>query len=190
MTTIETDIKKCIPILQASGIILYPTDTIWGIGCNALDEVAIEKIYTLKNRPKEKSFIVLLAEARDIFQYVAAPPPDIIDILESFDRPTTVVYSSPLGFPESLLAADGSLAIRVTTDPFCKTLLKRLKLPLVSTSANISNQPSPASFEMIDMEIQNAVDYVVKHRQDDKTPRSSSAIVRITDDGSVKVLRP
>src|ERR1700744_1017266 len=101
MVDFENDIKNCIQVLENGGTILYPTDTVWGLGCDALNEAAIEKVFALKQRPKEKSLIVLLAEAKDILQYVAAPHPDIISILENFERPTTVIYEGALGFPDN-----------------------------------------------------------------------------------------
>lgn len=189
MTDFEEDIRSCINALNNGGVILYPTDTIWGLGCDALNEAAIEQIFTIKQRPKHKAMIVLLAEAKDILQYVAAPHPDIIDITESFDRPTTVIYNNALGFPENLLNEDGSIGIRVTTDPFCKALIKRLKKPLVSTSANISGRPSPQHFKEIDTDIIEAVDYTVKYRRDDTTPKLPSRIVRFTDNDEMEIIR-
>lgn len=186
----EQDIKNCINAINLGGTILYPTDTIWGIGCDATNEQAIEKVFAIKQRPKEKSLIVLLAEARSIIEYVAAPPPDIIDILEQFDRPTTVIYQGALGFPANAVHADGSIAIRVTNDPFCKALIKRMQLPLVSTSANLSGAPAPADFDDIAPEVKNGVDYVVKYRQNDKVRHAPSRLVRITDAGDIEIIRP
>ena len=176
-------------VLTEGGVILYPTDTVWGLGCDALDELAVEKVFTVKQRPKEKSMIVLLAEARDILQYVAAPHPDIIAIVESFEQPTTVVYENGLGFADNVVSKDGSIAIRVTTDPFCKALIKRFRKPIVSTSANISGRPTPAIFSMVEQEIISGADYTVQHRQDDTSIRSSSRLVRINDDGTLDILR-
>jgi L-threonylcarbamoyladenylate synthase len=185
----EEDVKNCVAALQAGNTILYPTDTIWGIGCDALNKDAIEKVYTLKNRPKEKSLIVLLAEAKDIFQYVAAPHPDIISILESFTEPTTIIYEGALDFPDNVVNEDGSIAIRVTSDPFCKSLVKRFGGPIVSTSANFSGQPAPAFFKQIDKEIITNADYVVHYRQDDATPRKPSRLARIEVDSTVSYIR-
>ena len=185
----ENDIKNCIQTLQNGGVILYPTDTVWGLGCDAFNESGVEKIFSLKQRPKEKGMIILLAESRDVLQYVAAPPPDIIAIVESFDKPTTVIYENALGFPQNLVNTDGSIAIRVTTDPFCKALIKRFRRPIVSTSANISGQPTPSIFTMIDTVIINNVDYVVKYRSDDNTIRDASRLVRVNDDGEIEILR-
>lgn len=186
----EQDIKNCIKALEAGGVVLYPTDTVWGLGCDALNEQAIDKIFTVKKRPRDKSLIILLADARDILQYIAAPPPDIIDMIGRFAKPTTVIYNGALGFPDNLVHEDGSIAIRVTTDPFCKALIKRFQKPIVSTSANFSGEPTPATFDMINKELIASVDYTVQYRQDDRVPRQSSQLVRIDDEGNMEVLRP
>ena len=185
----EDEIKKCINVLKVGGIILYPTDTVWGIGCDALNINAIEKIYTIKHRPKDKSMIVLLAEARDILNYVAIPPPDIISIIENFETPTSVIYDNVLGFPEQIVKNDGSLAIRITNDIFCKALIKRYKRPIVSTSANISGRMAPTFFKDIDKEIKDNMDYIVQYRQNDIEYRKPSRLVKINDDGILTVLR-
>lgn len=189
MVELEQDIRDSVNTLQHGGTILYPTDTVWGIGCDALNKVAVERVIKLKMRPTEKSFIVLLAEARDILQYVATPPPDIISILENFNEPTTVIYQNAVGFPDNVVNADGSIAIRVTADLFCKALIKRLRKPIISTSANISGQPSPAIFSMVDPLIISHVDYVVNHRQEDKTKHNPSRIVKISDEGVIEMIR-
>ncbi|XZF16670.1 L-threonylcarbamoyladenylate synthase [Chitinophagaceae bacterium MMS25-I14] len=185
----EYDIKNCIRTLEEGGTILYPTDTVWGVGCDALNKAAVERVFALKQRPKEKSLIILLADARDIIQYVAAPPPDIIGIVESFTAPTTVIYEGAIGFPENLVHEDGSIAIRVTDDPFCKALIKRLQRPLVSTSANLSGQPTPAFFNQVPEEIQKGAGYVVQYRQEDVTERTPSQIIRIDDEGNITRIR-
>lgn len=189
MVDFEVDIKNAVTVLQQGGTILYPTDTVWGIGCSALHEVAIDKVFAIKQRPQEKALIVLLAEAKDVLQYVAAPPPDIIAIIESFEVPTTVIYKDALGFPDNAVHEDGSIAIRVTTDPFCKALIKRLQQPLVSTSANISGMPAPAIFSGIDKRLLSQVDYVVRYRQNDTVARQPSQIIRIHEDESWERLR-
>ncbi len=186
---LENDIKQCIAVLQQGGTILYPTDTVWGLGCDALNAAAVDKIFAIKQRPREKSMIILLADARDVLQYVAAPPPDIIAIIEGFTSPTTVIYSNALGFPDNVVNKDGSIAIRVTNDPFCKALIKRIRKPLVSTSANISGEPTPAIYKMIAPSIIGGVDYVVKHRQDDDELRAPSRLIRMDDEGAIQVIR-
>ncbi len=190
MHDFEVDISNCVNTIRNRGIILYPTDTVWGLGCDATQAFAVDKIFALKQRPKEKSLVVLLAEARDILQYVAAPPPDIIDMVEQFDTPTTVIFDGALGFAENVIHDNGSIAIRVTTDPFCKALIKRLKKPLVSTSANLSGEPSPAIFSEINKIIIEGVDYCVHYRRNDNTPAKPSRIVRVNDEGELEIIRP
>ncbi|MBC7553407.1 MAG: threonylcarbamoyl-AMP synthase [Taibaiella sp.] len=189
MVDFENDIKNCVAVLQQGGVILYPTETVWGLGCDALNEAAVEKIFALKQRPKEKSLIVLVAEARDILQYVAAPHPDIIAMVEQFEVPTTVIYKNVLSFPANVVSSDGSLAIRVTTDPFCKALIKRYRKPIVTTSANISGAPTALIFEGISADITENVDYVVNWRKTDTTIKPPSRLVRINDDGGLEILR-
>ena len=185
----NTEVNNALSIVQEGGIILYPTDTIWGIGCNAENAAAISKIYQLKQRDDSKSLIILLAEAKDIFQYVANPHPDIVDMLNKFERPTTVIYEQAIGLPNNLVNADGTIAIRITKDPFCKMLIKRMKTPLVSTSANISGMPSPQSFTDISDEIKNGVDYIVQHRMDEVSNGLPSQILKIKEDGSIDYIR-
>lgn len=176
--------------LQSGGAILYPTDTVWGLGCDATDDAAADKIFAIKQRPREKSMIILLADARDILQYVAAPPPDIIAIVEAFDRPTTVIYENAINLADNVINADGSVAIRVTTDPFCKALIKRFRKPIVSTSANVSGEPTAPLYRNISPIIKNACDYVVNYRQDDETIHAPSRIIKVDDEGNVTVIRP
>jgi L-threonylcarbamoyladenylate synthase len=185
----NTEINKALEILNAGGLLLYPTDTIWGIGCDATNAAAIKRIYRLKQRDDAKSLIILLAEAKDIFKYVANPHPDIVGMISTFDRPTTVIYEQAIGLPDNLVNQDGSIAIRVTKDPFCKSLVKRLKKPLVSTSANISGQASPGSFAEIAQEIKDGVDYIADHRKEEKNA-AASRILRIKTDGSIDIIRP
>ena len=137
----EKDIEKCLKVLKADGLILYPTDTVWGIGCDATNEKAVEKIYALKKRSDEKAMIVLVADERDIMQHVAAPDLSLFDYLDKATKPTTVVYDGALGFADNLVAKDGSIAIRICKDEFCRQLIKRFRKPIVSTSANISGMP-------------------------------------------------
>jgi L-threonylcarbamoyladenylate synthase len=190
MHDFESDISNSINTINKGGIILYPTDTVWGLGCDATNEAAVSKIFDLKQRPREKSLVILLADARDILQYIAAPLPDIIAIVESFNTPTTVIYHGALGIAENAISENGTVAIRVTTDPFCKALIKRMQKPLVSTSANLSGQPTPAIFAAVDAAIVNGVDYAVQYRRSDDTPRTPSRIVRIGNDGEIEIIRP
>ena len=184
------DIEACIKVLQDGGLILYPTDTIWGIGCDATNEEAVAKIYKLKKRADEKSMIVLLAAEKDLLQYVTQPPPDIFDYLKEVSKPTTVIYEGVINLAGNLINKDGSIAIRIVKDEFCKQLIKRFRKPIVSTSANISGLPSPSNFNAVDTAIKNGVDYIVQHRQDDVTPTTPSTIVKWNADGSRHILRP
>ena len=158
-----------------------------GIGCDATNERAIDKIYQLKKRPPSKSMIILVAEERDVLQFVAGPDLRLFDYLKSAERPTTVIYESALGLPQNIINDDGSIAIRITDDPFCRHLIKRSRKPLVSTSANFSGHPSPATFAMIPQEIIEGVDYVVKYRQDDNEAREASSIIRWVNGAAVKI---
>lgn len=183
------EINDIVHILQNGGVILYPTDTIWGLGCDATNAEAVARIFAIKQRAANKSMIVLLPDEKSVLQYVADPHPDIVAILRSFTIPTTVVYDNAIGFAGNVPAADGSIGIRVTADPFCKTLLKRFKKPLVSTSANVSGSDSPRIFDEIAEELKGMVDYVVRYRQDDRMPAAPSAIVKIDGSGSLQRLR-
>lgn len=184
----EEDIKQCVEVLKAGGIILYPTDTIWGIGCDATNAKAVDKIYKLKKRDDSKALIVLAATERDVMQYTAAVDLSLFDYLETLAKPTTVIYESGLGFAENLLAADGSIAIRICKDTFCKALIKRFGKPIVSTSANISQEPTAPYFSAITNDIKEGVDYIVKYRQDDFSKALPSSIIRWKN-GAVEVIR-
>ena len=184
----EKDIEKCLEVLRRGGLILYPTDTVWGIGCDATNEKAIEKIYTLKKRSDEKAMIVLVADEKDIMQHVAAPDLSLFDYLETTAKPTTVIYEGALGFADNLTGIDGSVAIRICKDEFCRHLLKRFRKPIVSTSANISGSGTPKTFDEISQEIKNGVDYIVRYRQDDIVPAQPSSLIK-WDKGRVTVLR-
>lgn len=184
----ENDIEKCLEVLKGGGLILYPTDTVWGIGCDATNEKAVEKIYKLKKRSDEKAMIVLVADERDIMQYVAAPDLSLFDYLDKTTKPTTVVYEGALGFADNLVAKDGSIAIRICKDEFCKHLIKRFRKPIVSTSANFSGMPAPKNFNEIIENIKTGVDYVVQHKQKDETPAQPSSLIK-WDNGNITVLR-
>src|SRR5215217_1780706 len=134
----DTEVERALKVLQQGGVILYPTDTIWGLGCDATNEAAIQTIYAIKNRSDSKSLIILVADARDILQYVATPDPAVFDYIEQQERPTTIIFENAIALPGKLIAADGSIAIRVVKDAFCRHLIKRLRKPIVSTSANSS----------------------------------------------------
>ncbi len=184
------DIEECIKVLQSGGLILYPTDTIWGIGCDATNATAVEKIYQLKKRPDSKAMIILVADERDILTYVTQPDLKIFDYIKDIRKPTTVIYDGGTGLAENLISEDGSVGIRIVKEPFCKNLIKRFRKPIVSTSANISGYPSPLVFNDIDNAIKDHVDYIVQYRQDDLTAAAPSAIIKWKKDGSYTVIRP
>jgi L-threonylcarbamoyladenylate synthase len=184
----DIDIEQCLKVLKQGGIIVYPTDTVWGIGCDATNSLAAEKIIALKQRPAEKSFVVLVASERDVLQYVAAPDLAVFDYLDKAAKPTTVIYEHALGLAENVIAEDGSVAIRVCRDEFCKHLIKRFRKPIVSTSANLSGEPSPACFKEINDLIIRRVDYVVQHRQNEFLKAVPSSIIKWVN-GSVEVIR-
>lgn len=185
----EKDIEDCLKVLREGGIILYPTDTIWGIGCDATNAAAVEKIYSLKQRPDEKAMIVLVADESGILRHVAAPDLQLFDHLQTTTKPTTVIYEGAIGFADNLVAKDGSIAIRICNEIFCKHLIKRFRKPIVSTSANISGQASPKTFADISQEIKMGVDHIVNYRQDDITIAEPSSIIK-WENGKLTIIRP
>jgi L-threonylcarbamoyladenylate synthase len=185
----ENDILKCLEVLKSGGIILYPTDTIWGIGCDATNESAVKKIYELKRRPGEKSMIVLVADEKEVLRHVTQPDLEVFDYLEKTRKPTTVIYPGAIGFADSLVNQDGSIAIRICKSEFCRHLIKRFRTPVVSTSANFSGQPPPKNFTEISEEIKSNVDYVVQYGQDDKTSAEPSSLIK-WEKGKLIILRP
>ena len=182
------DLENCLNTLRNGGLILYPTDTIWGIGCDATDAAAVQKIYALKKRPETKSLIVLLANEKDLLRYVTQPDLQVLDYLRTVNKPTTVIYKDPVGLADNIISADGTIAIRIVKEEFCRHLIKRFRKPIVSTSANFSGQAAPANFDEIAPGIKQGVDYIVSYRQDDKTPKESSAVIK-WEKGAITVLR-
>ncbi|MHB1921946.1 MAG: L-threonylcarbamoyladenylate synthase [Chitinophagaceae bacterium] len=185
----EPDINACLDVLNRGGLILYPTDTVWGIGCDATNPEAIEKVYHLKKRDDHKSLIILMMDICGIEQYVQNLPLKVLEFLSFAKEPTTVIYERAFGLPARLLGQNQSIAIRLTSDPFCATLISRLGRPIVSTSANISGEPTPVIFKDISSEIKAGVDYVVGYRQEDSLRRKSSRIVRFDSDGHLEIIR-
>lgn len=183
------DVEKCLQVLEQGGLILYPTDTVWGIGCDATNARAVKKIYDLKQRAATKSMIVLLADERDILQYVAGVDLAVFDYLDHVQKPTTVIYDGAIGLADNLVNEDGSIAIRIVKEDFCRHLIKRFRKPIVSTSANLSGDPTPRNFAEIPAHIRVAVEYVVEYRQRDDSIAAPSAVVR-WENGEVTVIRP
>jgi L-threonylcarbamoyladenylate synthase len=184
----HSEIEKAIPILEAGGIILYPTDTIWGIGCDATNPSAIKKIYALKKRPDKKAMIILVADEKDIYKYVKDPSEKVFEYLKHAEKPTTVIYNNAINLPSELLSEDNSIAIRIVQDDFCKDLIREIGNPIVSTSANLSGDKSPFSFNEINEEIQSGVDYIVKYRTQE-VMHAASSIIRLNSAGAIEVIR-
>ena len=185
----KEEISKTLKVLNEGGLILYPTDTIWGIGCDATNSDAVKKIYDLKKRMDSKSMLVLVDNDETLNRYVDDIPEVAFELIEAADRPLTIIYDHPVGVAPNLLAEDGSLGIRITEDPFCRELCRRLRKPLVSTSANISGQKSPSNFSQISEEIKNGVDYVVEYRQNEQSASKPSNIIKLSDGGVIKIIR-
>jgi len=178
MTDFSIDIEQCLETLHKGGVILYPTDTIWGLGCDAANSSAIKKLIHIKGKPANKGLIVLLASERDVLQHVAAPDPEVFNYLDNTTKPTTVIYEHGLNVADEVLNEDGSIAIRIVKEDFCRHLIKRFKKPLVSTSANLHGKPSPQNFKGISSEIKNSVDYVVCFGQDNNIINPASSIIQ------------
>lgn len=183
------DIKVALAVLQKGGVILYPTDTIWGIGCDACNEEAVKKVYAIKNRNDSKSMLVLMENAALLDRYVDEVPDIAFDLIELTDKPLTIVYDGAKNLARNLVADDGSIGIRITTEAFSSELIRRFKRPLVSTSANRSGNPSPSCFDEIDQEIIDLVDYVVKYRQEDTHKATPSGIIKLGRGGEIKIIR-
>lgn len=184
----QIELEKALTVLKRGGIILYPTDTIWGIGCDATNAEAIDKIFALKNRKESKSMICLVSDFKMLQQYVEEIPEVAYDILKYATNPTTIIYDRPLRVAENVIANDNTLGIRVVRDPFCSKLIKKLKRPIVSTSANISTAATPKNFEEISKAILEGVDYIVNLPLQNKGTKPSS-IIKIGGDSTVKIIR-
>ncbi|MCD8178857.1 MAG: threonylcarbamoyl-AMP synthase [Tannerellaceae bacterium] len=183
------DIKKACEVLRSGGVILYPTDTIWGIGCDATNEDAVRKVYEIKQRTDSKALLVLMDNPARLQTYVEEVPDIAWDLIEASDKPLTIIYSKGKNLASNLLAEDGSIGIRITREPFSARLCERFRKPLVSTSANISGTPSPANFSEISGLIKERVDYIVEYRQDDYTKTTPSGIIRLERGGLFKIIR-
>jgi len=183
----EKDIQQSLEVLNKGGIILYPTDTVWGIGADATNPDAVEKIYALKKRPGSKAMIVLVADERDVLRYAASPDLAVFDYLQTVNKPTTVIYDGAIGLAHNLVAEDGSIAMRICKETFCKNLIKRFRKPIVSTSANFAGEDTPADFGQISIGIKSGVDYIVEYGRN-LTGIPSSVIK--WKNGEVVVIRP
>ena len=186
----QEDIERSLAVLSAGGLILYPTDTIWGIGCDATNEAAVTKVYQLKNREETKAMIVLMADEKSLLRYVASPDPMIPEYLKGTVKPTTIIYEGAIGLASNLIGVDGSIAIRLTGDEFCRHLIKRFRKPIVSTSANLSGDPAPGVYNDISESVKAGVDFIVRYRQNDPHPGLPSSIIRWVSFGKPVIIRP
>ena len=175
--------------MAAGGLILYPTDTIWGIGCDATNEEAVRRVYELKRRSDHKAMLILMDSSAKLNYYVQEVPDVAWDLIELADSPLTVIYNGARNVAPNLLAADGSVGIRITQEEFSHKLCERFRKPLVSTSANVSGDPSPANFSEISETIKAGVDYIVRYRQDDLSKAAPSHIIKLGAGGLVKIIR-
>jgi len=185
----ENDIEKSLKVLDEGGILLYPTDTIWGLGCDATNTKAVEKIYHIKSRAEAKSLIILIDHIDKLATYIEKVPDITSDLLESITNPVTIIYSNARKLAPNVIASDGTIAIRIVKDDFCAELIRRFGKPIVSTSANISGLEAPVIFSQVANEIKNSVDYIVAYKQDYFTRSKPSTIIRLRDDGMYTIIR-
>lgn len=182
-------INEAVKFLEAGGTILYPTDTIWGIGCDATNVRAVEKIYRIKVRDSSKSLIILVENIESLANYVGDIPEVAIDLMSRFKDPLTIIYPHARNLARNVVAEDGSIAVRIPRDPYCQALLKAFGKPITSTSANISGDPNPLTFGKISDKIKEMVNYVVKVQQQNISMPKPSSIVKVTADGDIQVIR-
>ncbi|NQD69125.1 threonylcarbamoyl-AMP synthase [Sphingobacterium shayense] len=185
----KEDLSQALDTLRNGGLILCPTDTIWGIGCDATNEEAVRKVYALKGRDSTKSMIILLHNDNQLTSYVREIPEVAYELIEYSSKPLTIVYSNAKNLAPNVIAEDGSIGIRIVNHPFCEQLLQRFRKPIVSTSANISGDRSPANFDEISQEIINGVDYVVQYGQDITVDGKSSTVMKLDPSGKFEFLR-
>jgi len=183
------DIMNALRVMRAGGVILYPTDTIWGLGCDATNALAVRKIFDIKQREDSKSLIILVNSVSMLERYVVNPPEVALQMAELSQKPLTIVYDRGRSLAEGVASADGSVGVRICNDPFCDELITAFRKPIVSTSANISGTDAPALFDEISEEVINAVDYVCLYKQYDRSRSSASSVIKVSGNGAVKILR-
>lgn len=186
----EEELKNALEVLRKGGSILYPTDTVWGLGCDARSKEAVNKIFKIKERAEYKSMVVLVCDDKMINRYVKEVPAIAWDLIEAAgDDPLTIIYPDGRMLAENIIAADGSVGIRIVKDEFCKNLIHKFGKPIVSTSANISGEPTPTSFTEIAEKVKNKVDYIVNLRQQEVNNPKPSTIIKVAMNGEVKIIR-
>lgn len=187
---LQDEVKKAVEVMRQGGVILYPTDTVWGIGCDATNEAAVRRVYEIKRREESKALICLVDSEARLQRYVRRVADVTWDMIELATRPLTIIFDAATGLAPNLLADDGTVAIRVTREEFSKELCYRFQKPVVSTSANISGEPTAQTFDEISDDIKSSVDYVVRYNQRCKEKHQPSSIVRINDNGEFTIIRP
>lgn len=185
----QEDIKNAIEVMKQGGVILYPTDTVWGIGCDATNAEAVAKVYKIKKRDDSKALICLVDSDARLQRYVRNVPNVAWDILDIATKPTTIILDGGINLAPNLIAEDGSIALRITKEPFSHELCYRFQKPLVSTSANISGEPAAANYNDISQELLDAVDYVCFSRRQEHKPHTPSSIIKLKEDGEVTIIR-
>lgn len=186
---LKREVENAAEVIRKSGVILYPTDTIWGIGCDATNARAVEKIYKIKKRKESKAMIILLDDADRLQNYMQSVPPIIFDLLERIRKPLTVIYPEARNLPKNVLAKDQTIAIRIVKNEFCRQLIQKINSPIISTSPNLAGESTPAFFRQISDYIRNSVDYTIKMDQDIIYDIKPSTIIRILHDGEFVVIR-
>lgn len=190
MSTIDTVIAEALTVLKQGGVILYPTDTVWGLGCDATNSAAVSRIFEIKRRSGAKSLVLLASDMDMVAKHVKQIPSIAIDLVEVNDAPMTIIYPGAQYLAPEVVAEDGSVGIRIPLNDFCKQLVRRLRKPLVSTSANISGEETPSSFNEISSEITSTVDYVVPAGFDKGATGKASQIIKLGLRGEVEIIRP
>jgi len=185
----DDDIKESLTALRKGGIILYPTDTIWGIGCDATNPSAVENIFTIKSRSQSKSLLILVDGIQMLERYVTEIPDIAFELTDISDTPLTIIYPRGRNLASGVCSEDGAVGIRICHEDFCQELINRFRKPIVSTSANFSGRPSPENYGDIDKSVINAADYVVKYRQNDLRKFTSSPVIKLEQDGTIKIIR-
>jgi len=186
---IKTEVENTVRVLEEGGVIVYPTDTVWGLGCDALNSRAIDRVYKIKKRAEQKSLIMLVDSFQSLNKYVARVPDIAIDFISSMENPVTVIYDNARNLPRNVSAPDGTIAIRVVRDEFCLALIKGLGKPIISSSANISGEPTPLVYKQISPDIISNADYVVKLFHERFNQGKASTIIRLFENGTYNVIR-
>ena len=186
----KEDLKNALQVLRNGGVILYPTDTVWGLGCDATNADAVKRIFTIKQREDSKSMLVLMENPNMLGAYIKEIPEIAWQLIEVTDKPLTIIYPGAKNLAMNLLAEDGSIGIRITTETFTEHLIQQFRRPVVSTSANLAGKPTPKNFDEIEEAVLKAVDYVVQYRQGDNAKSQPSSIIKLGLSGQIQIIRP